>query len=156
MLASNSLEITSLNMDGRGLNWPNLTKIRLETLLKVKPFNLAHILKAHKISVHMRYHMCPLYNSKKYTKLECILFCAAPCKSALTYQVLKLHFLRFPTLVSFTSVNQLLWQDTMHIAHKSFPKVGVPIPNEDSSTKIQININFYFINWWLKGMLIQG
>ena len=76
--------------------------------------------------------------------------------TALTYQVLKLHFLRFPTLVSFTSVNQLLWQDTVHVAHKSFPKVGVPIPNEDSSTKIQININFYFINWWLKGMLIQG
>ena len=39
-------------------------------MFEVGPFELAHILKAHNISVHMRYHMslCPLYNSKKYTK----------------------------------------------------------------------------------------
>ena len=55
--ASNSLEILSQISCARKQNTPSFTQRGLWTLLEVGPFELAHILKADKISVHMTYYM---------------------------------------------------------------------------------------------------
>ena len=55
-LASNSLEITSLILDGREQNQPNFTKNKLQTLLVAPALKSVQIIKADKISVLWPYH----------------------------------------------------------------------------------------------------
>ena len=90
-MASNNLEIQSQISCARKPNTPSFTDTGVQTLLEVGPFELAHILKADKISVHMTYYttMQPHYRLSITKKTKCDF---SPCAYCSGFQNLECIF----------------------------------------------------------------